>query len=110
MDCASNWEYKTLINELTQGIEHTKQLREHFHSTASTFENQELLLQKILSSYEQSLLILNWGGSTVQSPPDLPASTGSIEYSVSVDGSPKSDDKKRSDQDHHALINISKKR
>ncbi|XP_015085671.1 probable WRKY transcription factor 53 [Solanum pennellii] len=110
MDCASNWEYKTLINELTQGIEHTKQLREHFHSTASTFENQELLLQKILSSYEQSLLILNWGGSTVQSPPALPPSAGAIEYSVSVNGSPKSDDKKRSDQDQHALINISKKR
>ncbi|MCD7458851.1 transcription factor [Datura stramonium] len=110
MDCASNWEYKTLINELTQGIEHTKQLREHFHSADSTSENQELLLQRILSSYEQSLLILKWSGSTVQSPPALPPSSGAIESSVSVDGSPKSDDKKRSFQDHQELIDISKKR
>lgn len=110
MDCPSNWEYKTVINELTQGIEHTKQLREHFHSAGSTFENQELLLQKILSSYEQSLLILKWSGSTVQSPQPLPPTCGAIESSVSVDGSPKSDDMKRSFQDHHELINISKKR
>ncbi|XP_060180122.1 probable WRKY transcription factor 41 [Lycium barbarum] len=110
MDCAFNWEYKTLINELTQGIEHTKQLREHFHSVASTYENQELLLQKILSCYEQSLMILKCSGSPVQSPPALPPSSGVIESSVSVDGSPRSDHKKRSFQDHQELIDISKKR
>ncbi|KAK4349690.1 hypothetical protein RND71_032445 [Anisodus tanguticus] len=109
MDCASNWEYKTLINELTQGIEHTKQLREHFHSAASTHENQELLLHKIFSHYEQSLLILKCSGSPVQSPPALPLSSGVIESSVSVDGSPRSG-KKRSFQDHQEFINISKKR
>lgn len=90
MDCASNWEYNTLINELTQGIEHTKQLRALFSSLDSTIENQELLLQKILSAYEQSLLILKCSGSTVQSPPALPPSSGAIESSVSVDGSPGS--------------------
>lgn len=113
MDCAVNWEYKTLINELTQGIEHTKQLRAHFSSVDSTIQNQELLLQKILSSYEQSLLILKCsvGGSMVQSSSAMMPTCGVIESSVvSVDGSPKSDDKKRSFQDHHELIDISKKR
>ncbi|CAN4077410.1 unnamed protein product [Withania somnifera] len=111
MDCASNWEYNTLINELTQGIEHTEQLRAHFSSVDSTIENQELLLQKILSSYEQSLLILKCSGSSnVQSPPALPPTLGAIKSSVSVDGSSKSDDKKRSFQDHHEFIDLSKKR
>ncbi|CAN4075897.1 unnamed protein product [Withania somnifera] len=110
MDSGSNWEYNTLINELTQGIEHTKQLRAHFSSVDSTIENQELLIQKILSSYEQSLLILKCNGSTVQSPPSLPPTCGAIESSVSVDGSPKSDDKKRSFQDYQKIIDISKKR
>ncbi|XP_009768979.1 putative WRKY transcription factor 53 [Nicotiana tabacum] len=110
MDCAFNWEYNTLINELTQGIEHTKQLRAYLRSMPSISENQELLLQKILSSYEQSLLILKCSGSAVQSPQPLPQTCGAIESSVSVDGSPRSDDKKRSFKDQQELINISKKR
>ncbi|MCD7458850.1 transcription factor [Datura stramonium] len=110
MDCSFNWEYKTLVNELTRGIEHAKQLKAYLSSVASTSENQELLLQKILSSYEQSLLILKWTDSTVQSPKPLPLTCGAIESSVSFGGSPRSDDKKRSFKDHQELIGISKKR
>ncbi|XP_055821051.1 probable WRKY transcription factor 53 [Solanum dulcamara] len=101
------WDYYSLINELTQGMEHTKQLRTYLSSVASTSEAfPNLLLQKILSSFEQSLLILKWTGSPVQS---LPAA-GAIELMVSGDGNPRSDDKKRSFEDHQKLIHISKRR
>ncbi|KAM3271108.1 hypothetical protein P3S67_029311 [Capsicum chacoense] len=110
MDCSFNWQYKTLINELTRGIEHAKQLKAYLSSVASTSENQELLLQKILSSYEQSLVIVKRTGSTVHSSKPLPPTCGAIESSVSVDGSPKSDDKKRCFKEHQELIDISKKR
>lgn len=107
MDGAFTWDYYSLINELTQGMEHTKQLRTYLSSVASTSEAiPELLLQKILSSYEQSLLILKWSGSPVQS---LPAAR-SIESKVSGDGNTRSDDKKRSSKDHQKLIHISKRR
>ncbi|KAL3360648.1 hypothetical protein AABB24_013870 [Solanum stoloniferum] len=107
MDGAFTWDYYLLINELTQGMEHTKQLRTYLSSVPSTSEAiPELLLQKILSSYEQSLLILKWSGSPVQS---LPAAR-SIESKVSGDGNPRSDDKKRSSEDHQKLIHISKRR
>lgn len=107
MDCVFTWDYNSLINELTQGMEHTKQLRTYLSSVASTSEaTPDLLLQKILSSYEQSLLILQWTGSSVQSPPPAVA----IESMVPGDGSPRSDDKKRSFKDHQELIHISKRR
>ncbi|KAH0644420.1 probable WRKY transcription factor 53 isoform X2 [Solanum tuberosum] len=100
-------DYDSLINKLTQGMEHTKQLRTYLSSVASTSKAiPELLLQKILSSYEQSLLILKWSGSPVQSVPAAPA----IESMVSGDVKPRSDDNKRSSEDHQKLIHISKRR
>lgn len=107
MDGVLTWDYYSLINELTQGMEHTKQLRTYLSSVASTSAAiPELLLQKILSSYEQSLIILKWSGSTVQS---LPAA-GAIESMVSGDGNPRSDEKERSYNDHQKVIHITRKR
>ncbi|KAK6781754.1 hypothetical protein RDI58_019550 [Solanum bulbocastanum] len=93
MDGDLSWDYDSFINKLTQGMEHTKQIRTYLSSVASTSEAiPELLLQKILSSYEQSLLILKWSGSPVQSVPAAPA----IESMVYGDVNPRSDDNKRS--------------
>ncbi|KDP28582.1 hypothetical protein JCGZ_14353 [Jatropha curcas] len=52
-------EQKTLISELTQGKEHTEQLRKHLTSLSSP-ETRQFLVEKILSSYEKALSILNW--------------------------------------------------
>lgn len=97
MDYGFNLDYNSLINELTQGMEHTKKLKAYFNSVTSTSEaTPQLLLQKILSSYEQSLLLLKWSGSAVQSPQPLP---------------PTSDDmNKRCFNDQSELIDISKRR
>ncbi|XP_059316854.1 probable WRKY transcription factor 53 [Lycium ferocissimum] len=113
MDCNFAWVYYSLINELTQGMEYTKQLRTYLSSVAFTSTSEstpELLLQKVLSSYEQSLLILKWSGSAPQSLQPLPPTGSAIEPAVSTDRSPTVDDKKRSFKDQTELIYISKRR
>ncbi|PHT96051.1 hypothetical protein T459_03933 [Capsicum annuum] len=113
MDCVFTWDYNSLINELTQGMEHTKQLKTYLSSVPSTSESTpNSLLQKILSSYEKSLLILKWTGSTVQSLQPLPPTGGAIEPppAASDDRSHNCDDKKRSFNDHTELIDSSNKR
>ncbi|CAI9094284.1 OLC1v1029996C1 [Oldenlandia corymbosa var. corymbosa] len=99
MEYGSNWDYYTLINELTQGMEQAKQLRVRL-SSAST-ETQELLLQRILSSYEKALLILKWNGTVGQSAvskqqqQQQPQASGAPESSsVSVDCSPRNENQK----------------
>ncbi|MCD7458852.1 transcription factor [Datura stramonium] len=106
MDCVFTWDYNSLITELTQGMEHTKQLKTYLSSVASTSEaTPELLLQKILSSYEQSLLIVKWNASASQSSQPLPPTGGAIEPR-----SPRGDDKKRSFKDHPELLDVTKRR
>jgi hypothetical protein len=108
MESGLNLEQNTLINELTQGMELAKQLRTHLNPSSSP-ENRELLLQKILSSYEKALLILKWSGS-MGNPQSLAPVTGLQESSVSGDGSPRSDDFDRGFKDHQEQSDISKKR
>lgn len=98
-----SWEYKTLVNELVQGMEKAKQLHFHLCSTSTSTSTspsraQDLLMQRILSSYEKALLILNWkGAGAVQQTPAASAT------SISVD------DLNNNLRDHHDY-NASKKR
>lgn len=91
MEGAFTWEYQTLINELTQGMEKAKELHLHLCS-ASPSEPQHLLLQRILSSYEKALSIVNWKGSAAVAAPE----SGSI----SVDGSPRSEELRKNFNDN----------
>ncbi|KAF5730067.1 WRKY transcription factor 53 family protein [Tripterygium wilfordii] len=104
-DMGVNWEQKTLISELIQGMELTKQLRVHL-KLASPFETKDLLVQKILSSYEKALLILRWGGS-MGKPQTLAATTSVPEFTLSINGSPRSEDFDKDNQDYG---DVSKKR
>ena len=61
MEKAKGWEQGTLINELNQGIELTKQLKNHIDDPLLSTESCEFVIQKILSSYEKVLSLLNWG-------------------------------------------------
>ncbi|EEF51328.1 probable WRKY transcription factor 41 [Ricinus communis] len=94
MESGLSWEQHTLVRELIQGMELAKQLRVHLNS-ASSVETRDSLIQRILSSYEKSLLILNWSGSLIQqqnaggvsvAPATVPESP------ISMNGSPGSDD------------------
>nr|XP_043613010.1 uncharacterized protein LOC122584981 [Erigeron canadensis] len=80
MDGVCLHEQKTVVHELTQGIEMAKKLRVNLNSA----EAREFLIQKILSSYENALSVLKSRDSTgqplVSSQPanSLPESTNSI--------------------------------
>ncbi|KDP25316.1 hypothetical protein JCGZ_20472 [Jatropha curcas] len=94
MENSLSWEQKTLISELIQGMEFAKQLRRHLNT--SSVETRDSLVQRILSSYEKSLLILNWSGSTGQ-PQSVGVNVGNTnnnvpESPISMNGSPGSDD------------------
>ncbi|KAK6935506.1 WRKY domain [Dillenia turbinata] len=106
MESGWSWEHKTLVNELTKGMGLAKQLKLHLNPTSSN-ETRELLLHKILSSYEKALLILNWG-SSVSQPQHIGSTTSIAESPISVDGSPHSED--MSLKDHLANKDMSKKR
>ncbi|KAK9013737.1 hypothetical protein V6N11_041734 [Hibiscus sabdariffa] len=59
-------EQKTLLDELTRGKELACLLRQHLHPCSST-ETPQLLLQKLLCSYEKALSMLNSSGFEVES-------------------------------------------
>ncbi|XP_073136838.1 probable WRKY transcription factor 53 [Henckelia pumila] len=103
MESVGTWQYNTLINELTQGMEKTNQLRSYLWSTSPS-EAQDFMLQKILSSYDKALLILKWGGSNGAATLSTP------ETSVSVHGSLRSEDLNKSVNDNQDNMNASKKR
>lgn len=110
-----NWDQGSLISELIQGMELAKQLRMHLGTTAasSSVESRDLLVQKILSSYDKALLILNLSGPMGQQPQQnnvgaTLTSGGLPESPLSINGSPRSDDlDKDNNQDTR---DVSKKR
>lgn len=107
MEYGSTWDYYTLINELTQGMEQAKQLRAHLSSESS--EPQGMLLQRILSSYEKALLILKWNGGSAEQSQPTPLASGAPESSISVEGSPQNEDEKNFN-DYQDLRDVAKKR
>ncbi|XVF53048.1 hypothetical protein PTKIN_Ptkin05aG0068100 [Pterospermum kingtungense] len=105
-----NWEQGTLISELIQGMQLAKQLRVHLGTTASSVESRDLLVQKILSSYEKALLILKLNGpmgQPLQQSVGAASTSGVPESPLSINGSPRSDDLDRDNQDTR---DVSKKR
>ncbi|KAL2236692.1 probable WRKY transcription factor 53 [Sesamum indicum] len=108
MESAFTWENKALINELTQGLEKAKQLRIHLCSTFPS-EAQDLLLRRIISTFEKALMILKWGASVGQAQ-ECAALPAARECSVSMDGSPRSDDMNKNFGDHRNHGDVSRKR
>lgn len=62
---------RPLINELTHGKELANQLRNYLDKTTS-LQDCEFLVEKIVSSYEKALSMLNWSASLVAEPLPLP--------------------------------------
>ncbi|CAE6180207.1 unnamed protein product [Arabidopsis arenosa] len=105
-----SWEQKTLLSELINGFDAAKKLQARIGeapSPSSSFlspatavaETNEILVKQIVSSYERSLLLLNWSSSpTVQLIPTpatvVPvANSGSVpESPASINGSPRSEE------------------
>ncbi|GMJ00946.1 WRKY DNA-binding protein 46, WRKY DNA-BINDING PROTEIN 46 [Hibiscus trionum] len=65
-----DWEQSTLLKELTQGMELTNLLRKHLHPSSPP-ETRQVLLDKILCSYEKALSMLNWSEFMVETKPKI---------------------------------------
>ncbi|GMP24703.1 hypothetical protein CsSME_00001882 [Camellia sinensis var. sinensis] len=98
MENSADWEQKNLINELTQGMELAKQLQIHLNVTTSPHDTRELLVHKILNSYDKALSMLKLNGETLPTA----AAMGMAE-------SPHSEDSDKDFKDHEHK-NVSKKR
>ncbi|KAI9072546.1 hypothetical protein K1719_045505 [Acacia pycnantha] len=85
MEETMKWGQLSLISELIQGKEFAEQLCFHL-SSSSSLEEKEHLLEKILSSYEKALSLLNVGETDVTNGKMMMDSLCSF-----IGGSPKSE-------------------
>ncbi|KAJ6334633.1 hypothetical protein OIU78_011494 [Salix suchowensis] len=68
MERSLEWEQKILVSELAQGKELAKQLGNHLNPSSSSLEARQSLVEKILSSYEKALSMLNCGAFAADQP------------------------------------------
>nr|XP_023899975.1 probable WRKY transcription factor 53 [Quercus suber]POE51203.1 putative wrky transcription factor 41 [Quercus suber] len=94
MDNMGDWEQKNLISELAQGLELARQLQIHLNVPSSSHEAREFLVEKILSSYEKALSMLNLS-SSVSEPQAIGGAIRMSESPPSLTGSPRSEDSDR---------------
>jgi hypothetical protein len=99
MEAGWSWEQKTVVSELIQGAECAKQLGTQLNNASSSHETKELLVQRILASFEKALLIQKGSGrhgrtsSTMAAQPQsVAANSGSgsgvlPESPISINGS-----------------------
>ncbi|CAN0840998.1 Probable WRKY transcription factor 41 [Linum grandiflorum] len=122
-----SWEQRTVVNELIQGMEVAKQLSCHLKG-ASAVEVADSLVQRILSSYEKALLILNWKNNGSSSSSSMEQTlqavvTGTTTAAVAAagsagipgsplsrNGSPRSEEFDGSKDSYQVPIDASKKR
>ncbi|MED6177509.1 WRKY Transcription Factor [Stylosanthes scabra] len=100
MENAGHWEQNILINELVQGMEVARRLKADLNAPYPA-DTTDLLLRRILSSYEKALLILRWNASTSKSQNMSQATTAATatllpESPISITASPL-----REDRDHN---------
>ncbi|KAL2550655.1 putative WRKY transcription factor 30 [Forsythia ovata] len=100
MENFSDFDMKNLFNGLTEGRELAKQLQIHLNVSSSSHKTSEVLVEKILNSYDQALSILKYGvacGETQQGGLRI----GTSDSPRSNSGSPRSDgsDHEFKDQD-----------
>ncbi|XP_047329115.1 probable WRKY transcription factor 53 [Impatiens glandulifera] len=99
MENECKWDHTALISELKQGMELANQLNLHLNlpsSSSSSIANgsQQLLLQRILSSYDNALFILQWRKNnnnkiSPPTPPPPPPPPSLLESSSSPEISPR---------------------
>lgn len=94
----------SLIHELLQGLELARQLQMNLHvPSSSSKESREVLIQKIISTFEKALEMVNWKGGSLGTEPSSQQPSG-VAMSPTLSGSPHSEDSDRDlrDQDYNA--------
>lgn len=100
----------SLIHELLQGLELARQLQMNLHvaSSSSSQESREVLIQKIISTFEKALEMVNWKGGSLGTEPSSQGVAIRMSDSPTLSGSPRSEDSDRDLRDHD--YNASRKR
>lgn len=90
-----------LSNELSHGMELARQLQLHLHAPSSSQEAREMLVHRILNSYDKALAMFNRDGTLamVGPQPNTGAVIGHSDSPKSFSGSPNSDDSDRDFKD-----------
>ncbi|KAJ1408223.1 WRKY domain [Sesbania bispinosa] len=109
MENGWNWDQNTLVNELIQGMEVARKLKEDLRTPYSA-DTRDLQVQRILSSYEKALQILRWNESTSKLQTMSPATTLLPESPMSTNGSPLREEVDGAVQDYQEVKQDSKKR
>jgi hypothetical protein len=96
---------KNLIQELLQGMELARQLRIYLNVSSSSNETRELLIEKIISTFEKALEMVNYKGHVIvgeSSQQKQKHTSGTVAIrmldSPPLSSSPRSED---SDRDHN---------
>lgn len=90
---------KSLLNELTEGRELAKQLQIHLNVSSSSHKTRDVLIDKILNSYDQALSILKYGGMSGETQQGG-LRIGTLDSPRSLSGSPRSDGSDHESKDH----------
>ncbi|XP_061337850.1 probable WRKY transcription factor 41 isoform X2 [Gastrolobium bilobum] len=110
MENDRSWEQNTLINELVQGMEVARKLKADLRTPYSV-DTRDMMVQRILSSYEKALLILRWNVSTSELQGMSQATSTLLpESPISVNGSPLRKDIDGAIKDPEEVKHDSKKR
>lgn len=98
---------KSIIHELLQGLELARQLQVYLHLPTSSQETRDLLIQKIISTFEKALEMVNCKGPVPAGESShYPLGAALIRVSDSpLSSSPRSEDSDRDfkDQDPNAF-------
>ncbi|KAM7511907.1 hypothetical protein LguiB_010782 [Lonicera macranthoides] len=106
MKRAMDLEQETLVKEISQGRELVNQLKNNLDTISSSPQTCELLLQKILSSYEKALSMLNWNALVGEQLPPLKTTLEppNSHSDGTSQGSEKIDQDSREDQTQKAVF------
>lgn len=101
---------KSLVQELLKGLELARQLQIYLHvPSSSSKETRELLIEKIISSFEKALEMVNWKVPLGESSQQHPFGVAfRMSDSPPLSGSPRSEDSDRDLKDQE--LNASRKR
>ncbi|KAI4307145.1 hypothetical protein L6164_030362 [Bauhinia variegata] len=97
-------DHKNLINELVQGQDLARQLQISLTAPSSSQETRELLIQKIVATFEKALSAVYWNTGSLDEPPQPAGVAIRTSESPPFSGSPRSEDSDKDfrDQDHSA--------
>ncbi|KAL8062853.1 hypothetical protein ABFX02_02G174100 [Erythranthe guttata] len=104
MGAIGSWNRETVVSVLTEGRERANELKNQLHPAISSIEACDVLLESILSSYENALHLLDHMSQLKNS-----CLSSQIVTANSFDASPISEGSHQNSKDHHQ-IHKSKKR